>query len=408
MIAVISMLFLLLFFNIAYSLRCLFKNNSDSFLNIYFFLNVLTAFYVMIPSISSLILTRSLTGVSVDIVYNSAFYAIYFNAILVLFTLLWSSFVNTSYLPKLKVINNGKIKLAFNSICLIVASYAIFVLVLNVYDVISIFGDRAKQSALNEFFQLKYKINLALYVTIIFSSCLSLCFNNRRYLFYLTPYVLFDVLLMGKLYLYMVLVSFCIISAILDRKINLKLISGIVIILLASVVFRTVLRSGEFQYVYLLQVLSEFTNTWEVTYLVQVASDAQDFTETLIYSLFRILPSPYYYVFFGEYHSYTQISSSVNSLDYGLAGNIIAEAFAFKDNLVLAIYPFLFFFFFSLVGFLNKSKSILFRIIYILYAIYLLPIYRFGFFEFALYPIYLFLFLGLPLWVANFIIKKDV
>ncbi|WP_166267076.1 hypothetical protein [Providencia sp. M-27] len=263
------------------------------------------------------------------------------------------------------------------------------IIISNLGNILSVFGNRPKQSLLNEYLQNVFKLNTIFYILVLIITYLTLRFNNLKYIFIFAPFLFLDLLLFGKLYILFIIVIYCICSAILRRKMHFKYIYFSILLLASFTVLRTYLRVGYFEISFMTQMLGEFLNTWEVGYLIQSSTKEQDFLYTLGFFFLRALPSPYISIFFDDYISYTAISTAINPLDYGLAGNLIAESLAFKSNFLLIVAPILFCCFFFIISFLPSLGFISTNQLYILYCIQLLPIFRYSFYELALYPIYL-------------------
>ena len=103
-------------------------------------------------------------------------------------------------------------------------------------------------------------------------------------------------------------------------------------------------------------------------------------------------------MFFGQYLSYTSISTDANPLGWGLAGSIVAEAISFKDTTVLILYPLIMVVYGYCINVILKTKTMSGYILFIVALMYIQQMFRYSFMEFAFYPFYNVIFVGF--WVV--------
>ena len=179
----------------------------------------------------------------------------------------------------------------------------------------------------------------------------------------------------------------------INKHIKIKFLIGLLFLALSSLLFR-VQGLNLFSLSTILQIIGEFNYTWQNTHLIYESSESHDFFESLKYGFFRIFPSPVYTLLFGKYTSFAYISGSSNPLGWGLAGSIVAEAMAFKNIFATIFFLFIVATYGVLINFLFRTYYFSGFAIFIIAVLYVQQVLRYSFFELALYPFYVLIFLG--------------
>lgn len=369
------------------------KRKEQLFLSYSTFSLFLVLFYILVPAILQSVTGLSLVNASASVISYTTSYAVIFVAIHFSVVFIWNMLYKNYSCQIPKSSNRLSVTIVFMVIAPLII-YVSFVVVLNISDIINAYGHRSLQSSINNLLETKYKIKPLFVVVVMYVSFACLLARRLVYTFCLAPFFVLDLLLAGRLYMFSSLMTVVVLAFFLKRNVRIIPV-GIVVLLIASFsVLRAVLATGEFQVGYFFQMLGEFVNTWEVVNLIASSQQSIEVYDSFLYSFLRVFPSPYYTTFIGDYYSYTNISSSANPLDYGLAGSIIAEPLSFKSNIMLFLFPIIFSIFSCAVDMLRYGNSYSSKVLFVLFMIYSLPIFRFSFLEFAMYPIYNLIWLG--------------
>lgn len=275
---------------------------------------------------------------------------------------------------------------------IILSMYVIFVHFYNMAMICNSFGQRALQSTTNIYLENIFKIKPVFIILILNVSFLVLIKKKFYYFILLIPFLLNNILMSAREYIFFIFVSWFILWVFLERKVNIIYVSLCILLVGSLVVFRL---PGEFSLMNLIQIFYEFIFTFSVAHLTYESFNIQDFLYTLNYSMMRIFPSSVYQTIFGEYHSYMSWASESNPLGWGLAGNIIAEAISFKQEFLIVIYPFIIVLYGKLINFLIRTQTLSGKIIFLLALIFLQSMFRGSFLDIAFYPFYVFIFFGL-------------
>jgi hypothetical protein len=303
------------------------------------------------------------------------------------FVYLLSSDKEVIYQEKYRnIIRNGYFVPLFSA--LILSIYVVLIVYFNYSAIAGVSGSRSLQSTLNTQIEMLYKVKPVFVLLVVLVSYLFLSSRRLSSLVFLSPFVVYDILLSGRSYMFSVAMLVLVLMVLTGKapKIKIILISAGVISSVA--IFRI---GAPFDIEFLKQPFLEFFFTWSTVELIHQSETSMSLSSALAYALLRILPSFVYELVAGNYISYTDISSRANPLGWGLAGSIVAEAVAFKNDFILVVYPFFLAFYFLLVNFLLRHSYLGFYI-FILVIIYIQPIFRYSFLEFALYPFYILMF----------------
>jgi hypothetical protein len=364
------------------------KNPQSFYLNYLFYLLFLSLFYISLPCIESLFLNYSPVGASKNTIFVTSLIGLYFNFVF-FFSYLFSKdkLVNLHSFKLKKIKNiNGIVKI----ISFLIFCFVIFLIFTKYQMIINVWGFRGRQAVLSNFLETQFKIKPLFNLQVLLVSFLLLQEKKLKYIYVFLPFLVYDLMLSGRMYLLAILVLIFIYSVLINKVIKKKYLFGSVLMMGLIGIF----RHGDFSILRLFLLFKEMTYTWSSSHLMYESVLSQDFFTSLNYSLFRVFPSSVYDYFFGEYVSYTKITGDSNPLGWGLAGSIVAEAISFKNTLVLLIYPFIIVFYGNIMNIFLRLNYLSGIIIFIIAVLYIQPMLRFSFFEFALYPFYMILFFG--------------
>lgn len=385
-INVLLWLFSLSFFVIRYQ-----RNAQAFFLNYFFYILFFSLFYISLPICVSLISGTSAVFASEQTISATANIGTYF-----VFVFLLSYILSVDKSFKLDRITRIRIRwIIFLSKIIVtsIALYVCFILMVHLTDILAIYGRRGQQSTFSFYLETTYKIKPLFIVSILLISHLFLSQQKGNYLLLLLPFIGYDLIFSGRTYLFGILILFFILKVIQGRLFKLIYVFiGIFLIAAISAIRNPGL--GDFELVTLILIFYEFINTFSTAHLMYESPLAQDFLYSVNYSFFRILPSPFYSIFFGDYVSYTQITGDANPLGWGLAGSLVAEAISFKNLFITMIFPFFIVIYGVFMNYFFRSKTYSGVILFIISLIFLQQIIRYSFFELASYPFYVLLFFG--------------
>ena len=366
-------------------------NSYNIFFNYFFYLLFGSLFYISLPSLFSLITNFSYITSESETIVNTAGAGLVF---VIFFLIIYSlSYTPRFNINKFRMINDQYLNTILLTVSILIFIYVASLIFNNLVYIYSIYGDRSTQSTFSTYLQNTYKVKSLFIFQIMVVSYLLFNKRHRGYLIFFIPFIIYDLLLSGREYLFGVLISSFILMIAINKPIKVKLL----IVLLFLVLSSLLLRVQNFEFFSLgtiFQIIGEFNYTWQNTHLIYESNQSHDFSESLKYGLLRIFPSPVYFFLFGKYTSFAYIAGSNNPLGWGLAGSIVAEALAFKSIFATIFFLFIIFAYGVLINFLLRTYYFSGFAIFIIAVLYVQQILRYSFFELALYPFYVLIFLG--------------
>lgn len=381
------------------------RNRKTFFLNVPLYILFYGLFYISLPSIVSLVTNFSWVGASQDTILATAQIGLYFNVVfLVGYALSQDSISHLCHRPQLPQKQMGFMA---RIMATIVFAYASGLILVNLHEIISLLGQRSSQSLLNIVLEEKYKMKPLYVFQIILATYLFLNTKSIKNIIYLLPFVLLSGLLSNREYILGAAVVLLVMNLFKGNiiKIWYLIISGL---LIASISAVRSLGNG-FNFDHLLSIFGEFEFTWCTTHLMYESGVSQEILPAFVYSIMRLLPSGLYNFVFGQYNSYTAITSELNPLGWGLAGSIVAEAIAFKSLFMTAVYPVLMVVYGYVINSLLRTNLLCGYIIFVLVLFYIQQMFRFSFLEFAMYPFYAVFYPGCWIVLIDFLtlIKRN-
>lgn len=366
------------------------KNKQGFFLNYFFYLLFFSLFYISLPSIVSLLIEVSVVGADLSTIIDTSYVGLYFVTVFFIsyFISTDKKFnLNNKYFNKTKQIN-----FILKVINILILCYFIIIFFMNYQEIISAFGNRPLQSNLSSFIENKFKIKALFIIQLGITIYLFTQYKHYKYIFILSPYVIYDLLLAGRGYIFMIFILFFLFTVMKNKIIKLRYVLIVILLIAGIAVLRT---PGEFQLIHLLQIFYEFIFTWSTTHIIYNTQIEQDFFYTLNYFFFRIFPSIVYDTLFDTYNSYTKIIIENSPLSWGLAGSIVSESLSFKNYGVVFMYPFIMVSYAWIINIIFRTHSSSGVFLLVLTIIYTQSIFRWSFFELALYPVYVLVFFNL-------------
>ncbi|MGN5594073.1 hypothetical protein [Stutzerimonas nitrititolerans] len=386
----LSLHFLLILLSFAVFVYRYQKCSLSFFSNYNFYILFFAIFYISLPSVVSLLTGHSwVDGKPATIDYTSSI-GLYF--VFIFFT---------GYLISPDRLNLASEVAWFRSKyfdCLVViffvlaSLYVLTVIIFNLDAFLSVYGRRGLQSDLNEYLYMRYKIKPIFIAVVVFVSYFVLKSKRLYCLFVFSPFVLYDIMLSSRGYIYATAVVVFLLLTFHSRKVNPLYLAFSMLAIASIAVWRAL--GSEFNWALLFQVFYEFIFTWSTTHIIHESNIEKDFIEAAAYGLLRFFPSFAYELFFDKYVSYNQIVVDNNPLGWGLAGSVVAEALSFKSGLVTFAFPFLVLFYSFTINVFLRSKTYTGFIVFIVAVIYVRDIFRYSFLEIAMYPLYVVFFVG--------------
>lgn len=375
------------------------RNRRSAYLNIHFYVSILTIFYLLVPALLGISLDYSLGYFQLDTHVQANTLCFYFSST-ILISYLFSKdkeFV-CDRIEKYKFTQSI---ILIRYLILMIAVYVVIVLFLHIQEILSA-QSRAVKSALITEIEARYKIKALFVILVLLVSYLAVEKRKLSCLYPLIPYIVFDLLLSDRSYIFGAFVIFFLISAFIYKP--LKVRTGVVFVglVLSIAVFR---NPEAFKLYHLLHLLGEFVNTWS-TLLLTIESDTKhSLLESVTFFLLRAFPFSPYEQLFGEYQSWTVIPADNKSVGYGLAGSILGEVASFQNLAASAIFPLAFTIYLQIINKLLYSYTIFGFLVFIITVLYLQQIFRYSFFEIGLYPFYVVIFYGFFLTAPKIIIS---
>lgn len=366
-------------------------NSYNIFFNYFFYLLFGSLFYISLPSLFSLLANFSYVTSEQETIVNSAGTGLIF---VIFFLITYCLSYTPKYdVNKFKIIHDRYLNAILFGAASSIFIYIVLLLFINFEYIYNIYGDRSSQSTFSTYLQNTYKVKSLFIFLIMIVSYLLIIKKQRRYLIFFIPLVIYDFLLSGREYLFGVIITSFILMIAINKPIKIKFLIGLLFLALSSLLFR-VQGLNLFSLSTILQIIGEFNYTWQNTHLIYESSQSQDFFESLKYGFFRIFPSPVYTLLYGKYTSFAYIAGANNPLGWGLAGSIVAEAMAFKNIFATIFFLFIIATYGVLINFLFRTYYFSGFVIFIIAVLYVQQVLRYSFFELALYPFYVLIFLG--------------
>jgi len=365
------------------------RNPQGFYLNYLFYLLFFGLFYISLPSIISLLTSFSHVGASVDTISITAVIGLYFVTVFLIgYTI--SKDKNVS-INSVNIHRFKSLLFIIRFLATILSVYIAYVVMLNFQHIMSVPDVRGVKSNLYTLLDSQYKIMAIFSFHVLLVIYLFFQLKKLKYVLFLSPYVLLELLLSGRTYIFLVFFLFFIFSILKNKILSIKFVA---IILLAIVGIGVLRVPGDFQMEYLLLIFYEFIFTWTTVHLVFESGLTQGFSDSVVYGVMRFFPSFFYSYIFGEYMSYTKISGDANPLGWGIGGSIVAEAISYKNTLIIFLYPVVIVAYGFSMNWLLRMNYVTGKIIFVLAILQIQQLFRYSFSEFALYPFYMVFFLG--------------
>jgi len=375
---------LLLFLFIIYILVKRYTINAQVvILNSFTYFLFYSMFYLLIPSVL-IDYTRVIPFGIVsdnDIIYTS--WISFYITVIFLIAFIFSSKINLNSVTDFKQ-TNKYILVIIKVFLWIVFIYIIGILLLNYQHLIDIYGNRRLH---------KYKVYGLFSIQIILISFLYFTHYRYKYLFFLMPFIVIDVLLSSR---YLILMSLLLSIILLSYNSIYIKIKTIVLLLVVLILFG-ILRSSSLENMHLEDGLLEFLFTYSSSFLILNSSYSASISDTFLHSLGNIfLLNPYDVFVSDSYMNYKTTMSELNPFAdrMGLGGSLLTEIIAFKNDIIIILIPILLVFYGFIINFFLKSKFLWNRIYGILFVLLIFNFFRGSMFDSLFYPFRLMLFFG--------------
>ena len=373
------------------------KSTRSCFLDIYFYASILTFFYILIPSFLGITFGHSLGFFSKHVYFEASMIGFYFSFIL--FVCYFFNRVENYNLDCLRLYRFKSSVFFIKIFASIIFIYIIFLILINFNDILNL-NSRADKSNFIFFVENKYKIKALFAFQVLLVSFLSVLKRNLLYFAFMAPYVLFDLLLVNRSYIFSSFIVFFLVAAIINKP--LKVRTGLFFIL-ATLSIAVLRHPDQFQLSHLVHLLGEFINTWSTLLLTLSSYEKHSFYQSISYFVLRIFPSFIYNNFIGEYSSWAAIPAGLKTVGFGLAGSILGEVVSFRNLFIVLVFPFVFVGYLQFIKLLFYKYSVFGLLVFIISVMYLQQVFRYSFFELALYPFFVVIFYGFFLIVPSYL-----
>jgi hypothetical protein len=371
------------------------KNNLFEAANPYSVFLSLSVFYILFPSLFTFFFAYSPVNATENIVIASA-YAVYFHCIILFFALVSPGPDRTLF----AMVKGGIKARQLENIVTVTGGMAVaafvFIFVSNLGDISNLSHSRADLSKFTEVLNNEFKLKNIINYICVFVVLKIMLIRRLWPLIFLVPIVVLDIFLMGRIFMFQAAITALFCLAILKKNVSISTLISLALLIGSIAVLRKGFDSIDASQ--LVQIPLEFLLTFSNAHLVLASNEAANLGTSLLFSLFRIMPSFVYNNLFGEYVSVTAIAGNANPLDYGLAGHVVAEGLVFKNTAFSILFPFLVAFYLFFISWFLRRKTLSSFVVYILFLCYAQQIMRYSFLEFALYPFYFLIFLLPFIW----------
>lgn len=344
---------------------------------------VLSLIYVCIPSIS----IASQEGILSDSEYFIIKYSLYF-AVVLLVHYIYKSFRNVQSIEK--DINTNTIlidKRIIYALYIILTVSIATIFILNYPGFNEIYQNRSIGANTLEIINSDYKIVFIFHVVASFVLYLSIKEKKIKFLIMLIPFGMMDLLLLSRVFIYQILTITIVIFLINRRKIPILTLSYLGI----SLVLMEYVRNFGIEYIMTNEIEytlpREITSTAKVGILILESSLVNDASQYIISSLGKIFPNIIIKQVYTEIPSYNFIILN-ESNSRSLGSSILCEAFSFKSNFMLIIYPLLAIFYLEFINFVKNKTRIFGLVLFMNFLMATHSIFRTGYINVSTEPFY--------------------
>jgi hypothetical protein len=346
------------------------------YLNPFNYFYIFTILYLIVPI---LFYSNSISGAYliepyVDIHNSYLLYSEYFISILAIHGLIRQSFISNIRRP-LKILFRIDKSFLFYSSCLITL-YISLVILIN-HSNFDFFGNRVVNVENYAYFNSKFKLNFASYVLVGLVVYQIASTSKLKYISFLSPILIFDLLTFGRYYLFLFFSVLLISFLLLNRKIPILAV-GLLGVSIISVEFIRAIVGGSLNFDLLVIIPGELL----LTYIHTI--------KDLYTGQQLITPSEYFDIILAKLSFISSFSNEISS--YKPPQNFLGEVFFMDSKIFKYTYPFLVLLILEFLYFI-VNKTYFLGIITLTFYVILLPVlFRngiiIGFFELLYYLIY--------------------
>lgn len=395
----IKIIYYLIYFSVSINIIGLIihylKIKQDIFLDGFFYVILLSNIYIAYPSLVHLSTGLTLTKAAYSTIHFVAGYSAYFLSIISIFYLIYvlkKRRIIKMFIPKIIQIDN-KIIYVFYSLIILVL---IFIYAIEIHGRIQIFSNRGLGSFLYTNINNKYKLTFLYYIVISFTTYLSIKNKSIKYLLLLVPFAIFELILSGRTYAYMMLMASIIIFRVLGKKIPILSLFLFSFFLLAI----SAIRGGDA--ISLDSIDGEVLLTFETVYLVFESNSFIETWRMVLYSITKMFSTMLAQMFFGDAF-FGKIVTQENPLHFGLGGSLLTEVFSTNSLLLRYLYPFLIILYSLIINKLLRKRTFAGLLFFVFFVSGSHRMFRSGLITFSFEPIYYIIFAASWYWYFRYV-----
>lgn len=367
---------------------------------------LLVVLYVVLPSYVLVQTGITAVGASYATIEFSAQYALYFATILTIYYLV------KTLRPNRSAINNGlgvkhEIKLVpidnriVFGLYAAITAYVVIAFLLNSPGVYQLWNDRALASTFTRDFNDAYKIQFLFAVStsmIVYLACKS---GRSRYIAMFLPFVCLNLMTTDRDLLYQSLVGAISILLITGSRIPVLKMTALAGLIVSMEVLRGSWTQG-FVLADFLFVPGELLYSKEPEFLILESDMSTNLYELVTYSIGKVLSPQAMSTLFGGIPNFRFIIEAESQLTFGVGGSILSEVFSVKNNVLLAVYPFIAILYLEMINILRSRAGFFGILIFVFYLTSTHTIFRTGIIFASMEPVYYSIYAAAWYWAIRF------
>lgn len=384
LIVVFSLLLLLM--TAFTTFRRIHNNDYIVLLNYNFFLLILSSLYLLLPIIIKAAFGISLIPVNIEVFNITASYSLWFCFVFYIgFVLSKPSFSKEEFF-KYAIKWPKNINVIIYCFCVCLSIISLFILLNNFSSLMSLSTRIEKYDYFmnNIFYTYRYSILFNVFCINVFYICLVT--RRLRYLFLGVPFVLLDLIVGNRNFIFQFIVClFFVLAMLREKNVSVFKLGAIVLALMVFSFLRELLSFDSFSAITVLMYsIGEFFNTRESQEIAYNSHYYHDFFQYFKQALVSFFPSSLHDFLVGPfYKTIDVIDDSKGAINFGLGSSLVSDAILLSNgySIIILIYPV---FMVAYGFFLNKlmlSYSYYTLMIYLFSVIFTFLTIRYGFFH---------------------------
>ena len=401
-----------IFFSLAALLLRYIRERDSFFEDASSYFVILMILYINIPAYVHLNTGETLVGASLNTIRAYSGYSLYYTSVIILYYFL------TTLVPKCKYcqlysncrqfttiapIKSNVIYLLYAIICF----YLLFIVCLKLPPISVLWTNRALASIIKAQLSSVYKIQFLFMTVVSFVIYLVLKHNSPLFLFMLSPFILLDLMLTDRGFLFQSLLIGIYAISISGRSIPTIRISLISLFIISFAVIRTVWNRA-FLWSEFFNVPGELLLTTEAAYLIYESTQSINPIQSIVFSISKIFTPTLMNLLVGGIPHIGTILAVETPLSFGFGGSLLAEVFGYKNSFMFIIYPFITIGYLLFINYLKNKAGFFGILTYGFYLASTLTIFRSGIIFASMEPMYYTLYSALWYWCISIAFKNKV